>query len=159
MNKLRDLLHLNGGRDACQTGLDMGDGRTLTPEDILDGHVARLLANRRRQAIRTTVPVQVDDDLSAAITVMAPDLAPLADLAEEVAVAVPAVAPAPAFRQNLYDALERTHRQYRVQKALGTRPSQRGGAHRTTGLWMLVGFVAIALTAFGWLALRRRRSE
>ena len=159
MNKLRDLLHLNEGRDACQAGLDMGDGRTLTPEDVLDGHGARLLANRRRQAIRTTVPVQVDDDLSAAITVMAPDLAPLADLAEEVAVAVPAVAPAPKFRQNLYEALERTHRQYRVQEALGTRPSQRGGAHRTTDLWILVGLVAIALTVFGWLALRQRRSE
>lgn len=154
MSGLKRLLFWNRDAPDYAGGLDLGDGKTLPPEDVLDGHSMRLLANRRRPS--RTVPVQVDDDLSAAITVMAPDLAPLADLAQEVAVAVPAVQPEPDFRQNLYEALERTHRQYRIQEMLGTRSAHQPGLLRVTAPWMALGAVLCVIGVSGWLLLRRK---
>ncbi len=153
MRDLKGLLHWNRGPGLYATGLDLGDGRTMPPEDVLDGHSARLLAGRRSGA--RTVPVQVDDNLSAAITVMAPNLAPLADLAEQVAVAVPAVQPEPDFRRNLYAALERTHRQYLTQEALGTRPPHDRGGHPIATAMLAAAAVACIAGLLAWLTLRR----
>ena len=157
MRAIVSLLRWNRGEAAYQAGLDLGGGQVLAPEDVLDGHCVRLLANRSHKATQT-VPVRVNDNLSAAITVMAPNLAPLTDLAEEVAVAVPAVAPEPAFRQNLYQALERTHRQYRVQEALGTRLLTDDGGRRFAVMWMTGGLVICVAAIVGWLAVRKGRS-
>ena len=134
--------------------MDMGDGRILAAEDVLEGHSARLLANRHRFVPRT-LSVQVQDDLSAAITVMAPELAPLADIAEKVAVAVPAVEPAPAFRRNLYEALERTHRQIRNQESLGTRSCADTGYRAAYG-WLALSVALCVLSLVGWMFYRRR---
>ena len=158
MQSLMSFLPWNWGDAAQPSGLDLGNGQVLAPEDVLDGHSARLLADRERTGIQT-VPVQVHDNLSAAITVLAPQLAPLTNLAAEVAAAVPAVAPEPAFRRNLYEALERTHRQYRTQEALGTRPLPRHDSRHHVALRVsIVASIVLAVCAAGlvaWLARRR----
>lgn len=157
MHILRGLLDWTRRGRSSSAVLDLGDGRRVLPEDLLDGHSARLLADRQRG--RRTVPVQVDDDLSAAITVLAPDLAPLADLAEEVADVVPAVAPQPDFRRNLYEALERTHRQYRMQEALGTRPVAQVGRHRSAPVWIAILVTASVFAVTSWIVVRRKRQS
>ena len=154
MPDLRALLHWNQRSSPYGPGLDLGGGRTLAPEDVLDGHSARLIAGRQHSL--RTVPVQVRD-LSAAINRMAPNLAPLADLAEEVAVAVPAVAPDSDFRRTLHEALERTHRQHSVQEALGTRQA---AEEQSSHLVVALLFTAAALCSvafLGWLTLWRPR--
>ena len=153
MRRMLAYLPWRGRGSAYGHGLDLGDGRTLPPEDVLDGHSIRLLARRQRNV--RTVPVQLHD-LSAAITVMAPDLAPLADLAEEVAVAVPAVAPEADFRRNLHEALERTHRQRRVEEALGTRPVLKQSGNHWVVAAAVVVLVLCVSAALGWWAMRRR---
>lgn len=100
-------------------GIDLGNGRMLGAEDVLEGHYRHMAARPARR----NVPVQVGDHLLAAITVLAPDLAPLTLVAEEVADAMPHVQPAPDFRRHLHQALERTHRQHAAQRTLGTRSS------------------------------------
>lgn len=149
----RGLLLWNRGPNEYAAGLDLGDGRMLPPEDVIDGYSTRLIANRRSAS--RTVPVQVEDDLSAAITVMAPDLAPLASLAERVADAVPAVEPEPDFRRNLYEALERTHRQHLSQRALGTRPAPGDGGRRLVAALFAVAILVLIFGAVGWLTVRR----
>lgn len=138
-------------------GLDMGEGRRLAPEDVLDGHSTRLIANRQQPQARTTVPVQVKDGVSVAITVLAPELAPLATLAEQVAFAVPAVSPEPIFRRNLYEALERTHRQHRVEELLGTRSTymRKRGAIAVRLVTISALLSIIISTWFAWRWLRR----
>ena len=117
--------------------IDMGDGRKLGAEDVLEGHYRRLYAPHasRRAATRASarssgkrgreVQVQVGDNLIAAITVLAPSLVPLAEIAEDVARTVPSVRPEPDFRERLHEALERTHRQHAAQRTLGTRLAAR----------------------------------
>lgn len=129
--------------------IDMGNGRLISAEDLLDGHFRRLAT--------TTVQVQVKPDLQAAITVVAPTLAPLTELASEVARAVPVAQPAPRFRQDLQRALELTHRQQAAQRKLGTRPAP---AERHWG--MLGGLAAgllIILTILYYLQQRRQPTQ
>ncbi|MDI9548050.1 MAG: hypothetical protein QM346_10680, partial [Chloroflexota bacterium] len=56
-------------REYAASRIDMGDGRTLGPEDVLEGHWNRLVAQRRTRDART-VQVRVSDNFSAAIMVM-----------------------------------------------------------------------------------------
>jgi hypothetical protein len=94
--------------------IDMGDGRFLTAADVLEGHYRRLATQ--------TVTLQVKPDLQAAITVVAPELAPLTAVATDVAQALPRIQPTSQFRSDLHRALELTHRQHHAQRALGTYP-------------------------------------
>ena len=145
MNDLAARLHQRWRPSPASEGIDMGNGLVMPAEDVLDGHAQRL-RSRYAQFSAMKVGVQVDDNLVAAITVLAPDLAPLTELAEEVAEAVSPVQPAAQFRQNLHEALERTHRQHAAQRVLGTRSTPTAG-----GLWhnqrrpLLVGGVILAL--------------
>ncbi len=136
--------------------IDLGNGRVVGAEDVLESHYRRL---SRSQPPRTRqVAVQVEDNLTAAITVLAPDLAPLTKLAEEVAAAMPSVQPAPQFRRDLQAALERTHRQYAAQRALGTRQQPQPKVRRwhwPVASWLTV-FALVLLTAY--LLGRRRQS-
>jgi hypothetical protein len=116
--------------------IDMGNGRFLTAEDVLEGHFHRLATK--------TVQVQVKPDLRAALTILAPDLAPLTEVAEEVAQALPRVQPAAQFRQDLHRALERTHRQHLAQRKLGTRPVE-ASSPPWAMLLVIAGIIALLL--------------
>jgi hypothetical protein len=112
----------------------MGNGRVLAAEDVLEGHFHRLSTN--------TVQVQVKRDMQAAITVVAPQLAPLTAVAGEVARAVPVAQPAARFRHDLHKALELTHRQQAAQRKLGTRPVPVESHWGAFGL-LIVGIVLV----------------
>jgi hypothetical protein len=140
---------------AGMPGIDMGDGRVLEAEDVLDTYSARLLTERRAPATKT-VSVQVDDNLVAAIEVLAPDLAKLTHLADEVAQAVPPVHPEAEFRQSLYEALERTHRQQAARRALGTHEPAAGASMRT--MWLIGAAVLVLVWLLWWRTWRSRRS-
>ena len=134
-------------------GIDLGDGRILGAEDVLEGHFRRLASRPRSQ----NVHVQVSDDLAAAITVLAPDLAPLTIVAEEVADAVPLVQPAPDFRQHLHQALERTHRQHAAQRTLGTRPTPAPSTDArpaTQHMAALITLLVVLVVAWRWWTQR-----
>ncbi len=126
--------------------VDLGNGRFLNAEDVLDGHFHRIA--------RATVPVQVRSDLTAAITVLAPALTPLTNLAEEVAQTVPLVQPTAHFRHQLHQALEQTHRQQSAQRILGTRPP---ASSKSTPWPIFVLFVLTAVVLLGYLGYRQQR--
>jgi hypothetical protein len=141
-----------GGRHVTPRGIDLGNGRFLGAEDVLEGHFRRLTTRPRTQH----VAVQVGDNLMAAITVLAPDLAPLTMVAEGVAGALPYVQPAPDFRLHLHQALERTHRQHAAQRTLGTRPATPPTpTYRPSGrLAALVALMLLAGVAWRWWTQR-----
>jgi hypothetical protein len=133
-----------------QGGIDLGNGRILGAEDVLEGHYRRLST---RQAATRQVAVQVGDNLTAAIAVLAPDLVPLTEVAEQVSGAVPYVAPEPHFRENLHQALERTHRQHAAQRVLGVRQAARPKAANPLGWWMVAaGVLATLALLWNWRA-------
>ena len=100
--------------DAPVTPVDLGNGRSVKAEDLLDSHFTN-----RIDAPRLTV--HVEGELNKALTALAPGLASLTELAEEVDQAVPRAQPTPQFRQDLQKALELTHKQHHAQRVLGTR--------------------------------------
>jgi hypothetical protein len=116
----------------------------LPPEDVLEGHFRRVQAR--------------PNNLTAAIAVMAPALAPLAAVAEGVSVAVPPVQPAPEFRAHLQQALERTHRQHAAQRVLGTRPVPRRATAPGDGAWLLWTLALVGGLLLVWLWRRRAAS-
>lgn len=152
------------GRHPCPPvqGIDFGNGAQLGAEDVLETHFQRLARARRLPASRpVTVPVQVGDNLLGAITVLAPQLAPLTALAEDVAYALPPVQPAPSFRSSLHSALEQTHRQHAAQRALGTRlhGDQRAASWPLWARIVAAAAVGICCLALGaWLLAPKRRS-
>jgi hypothetical protein len=126
--------------------IDMGDGRFVTAADVLEGHFHRLATQ--------TVTVQLKPDLQAAITVVAPELAPLTAVASEVAHAMPQVQPGEQFRQELHRALELTHRQQHAQRVLGTRPP---AAEMQSFWWLAALLVGVLVTLLLGRSLLRRR--
>jgi hypothetical protein len=135
-----------------QTGIDLGNGRMLPPEDVLEGHYRRLTA-RRAESTRQ-VAVQVGDNLTVAIAVLAPELVPLTRVAERVSDAVPRVEPTPQFRAHLHEALERTHRQHAVERALGTRAQPQKPS--PVNWWIvLAGLAATLALWWGWRMQQR----
>jgi hypothetical protein len=127
-------------------GIDFGNGTRLGAEDVLDYHFQRLARSRRIASSSRvcTVPIQVGDNLIAAIAVLAPALAPLTELAETVADVVPPMHPTPQFRATLHDALERTHRQHNAQRVLGTR-QQQAVSQKIQAAWWVVAFAALSI--------------
>jgi hypothetical protein len=100
--------------DAPAEKVDLGNGHFVKGEDVLESHFTN-----RLDAPRLTV--HVEGDLNKALTALAPGLASLTELAEEVDQAVPRAQPTPQFRQDLQKALELTHKQHNAQRILGTR--------------------------------------
>jgi hypothetical protein len=129
--------------------IDMGNGRVITAEDVVEGHFHRLAT--------TTVQVQVNENLQAAITVVAPKVAPLTELANEVAQAVPVAQPAPQFRHDLQKALELTHRQHTAQRKLGARPPQPQHHWGTSGV--VIAGLLVVLGVLFYLQRRRQQAE
>lgn len=144
--------HFGVWTPAPPPGIDLGNGRVLGAEDVLEGHFRRMAARPQTCNVR----VQVADNLAAAITVLAPDLAPLTQVAEQVAVAMPHVEPAPDFRLQLHQALERTHRQHAAQRVLGTRPLSQPAppAHSPGRIAALVTLFVVLVVAWRWWTQR-----
>ena len=60
--------------------------------------------------------------LGSAIHKLSPDLAPLTDLADDLAEQTDSAHPAPQFRQNLHNALEKAHQEQTAKRVLGIQP-------------------------------------
>ena len=93
------------------SAIDLGGGRLVPPEDLLEGHFHRLTQPVNPQPATHAqrgqdVSVQVSPDMRATIRVVAPTLAPLAQLAEELIARLTFVKPTPQFRADLQRALE-----------------------------------------------------
>lgn len=105
-------------------GIDMGNGQTLPAEDVLDGHFQRLT----KQQVEGTAgederaTKRVDSTLNSAVQKLSPELAPLTDLATNLAEQTDMAFPAPQFRQNLHNALERAHQEQSARRVLGIQP-------------------------------------
>lgn len=152
MLQLFDYLPRRGRQPDPEQRVHLGNGQFLAAEDVLEGHFHRMAA----APVSTTVPIQVRPDLTAAITILAPGLTPLTELAEEVAHTMPLVQPTAQFRHDLHKALEQTHRQHAAQRVLGTRRSAPGG----TSPWgMLVLLVMVIITALGALTYWQKRQH
>jgi hypothetical protein len=134
--------------------IDLGGGRHLPAEDVLEGHFRRLASTPASQEIQ----VQVTPNLNAAIRVVAPQLAPLTQIAEELATTFPSVRPTEEFRRDLQRALEMAHRQQHAQRTLGTLPATEDTAD-SHWLWWLVLTAGLLIVAMVGLGLRQRRRQ
>ena len=148
--------------------VDLGGGRQVAAEDVLEGHFRRMARAERTLQIAQTaqaareVRVQIAPGLTGAIRVMAPQLAPLTEVAEELASAFPSVRPAPEFRRELHRALEIAHREHVAARAeLAQRKATQGGRRVSvrTWLWALAPTLAVAILAavVAWWMWRRRK--
>lgn len=112
--------------------VDLGNGRFVQAEDVLESHFSNRLDTPR-------LTVHVEGDLNQALTALAPGLASLTELAEEVDQLVPRAQPTPQFRQDLHKALELTHRQHHAQRVLGTRVEK----PETQTPWGLISLIVL----------------
>lgn len=149
-------------RNAASSAIDLGNGRQIGFEDVLESHFRRLAAV---QPNTRDVEVRVAPNLNAAIRVIAPELAPLTRIAEELAVAFPNVQPTPRFRSDLQRALQMAHRQQNAQRVLGTRPApvhsethDRSGAVTWSLALAAVGLL-LGLGVAWWWGRRRRPAQ
>lgn len=138
-------------RTKTEHGIDLGGGRLVPAEDLLEGHFKRMAqpaAPGGRGA--QDVSVRVGPEMNAAIRVVAPSLAPLAQVAEELAAKLTLVTPTPQFRADLQRALEAE-----LQRRLEA--DHAPGAARP--LWALVAgaLVALGLAGVALWWLRRRK--
>lgn len=144
------FLQFSGQPDVLIEKVDLGNGRFVEAEDVLESHFSH-----RLDAPRLTV--HVEGDLNQALTALAPGLASLTELAEEVDQLVPRAQPAPQFRQDLHKALELTHRQHHAQRVLGTRIE----APEPQTPWMMITFlfVVVACVVSMSIYLSKRRAS
>ncbi len=153
--RLNSILPAWLGGKPDQNGVDLGGGRLLPAEDVLESHFRRL-AERSSMLQNGTqeVRIEVAPNLSAAIRVVAPKLAPLAEIAEELSTKIGTVTPDSQFRTDLHRALEEAHRQLAAQRA--AQPEARW--FTSTLLWVAIAGVSAALFALsvGAVLLRRR---
>lgn len=134
--------------------IDLGGGRLVPAEDLLEGHFRRLEAEGRAhysgaQPVRAQqVSVEVRPALKSVIEVAAPTLAPLAQIAEQVAEKLPTLQPAAGFRDELHRALEEAHRH-----------RDEAPAEAAAG-WAALLAAALVGLGVAWLVLRilRRRA-
>ena len=99
--------------------------------------------------------MHVEGDLNKALTALAPGLASLTELAEEVDQAVPRAQPTPQFRQDLQKALELTHKQHHAQRVLGTRVETPEAQIPWSMLSLVVLLVACTISLTLYLLKRR----
>ncbi len=130
---------------ASPQAIDLGGGRMVAAEDLLEGHFRRLEAEARRSQ---QVSVQVRPALKSVIEVAAPTLAPLTQIAEQVAAKLPTLQPAAGFRDELHRALEEAHRR---RLDAPTQP-------QTTG-WPALLAAALVGLGVAWLVLRLLRNN
>jgi hypothetical protein len=118
-------------RDRRRATIDMGHGRTLSVEDVLDGHFRRMTRDAMTRTVDArTVEIQVDDQLRAAITVLAPDLSPTQSMTcARSRVSVPTCT-GPWNRP-----IANTRRSARWARARRSRPRRRRGPGGAVGWW------------------------
>lgn len=129
--------------------VDLGNGRFVEAEDVLESHFTNRLDEPR-------LTVHVEGDLNRALTVLAPGLASLTELAEEVDQVVPRAQPAPQFRHDLHKALELTHRQHHAQRILGTRVETPEMQTPWALIALLVVFMTCLVSMTVYLSKRRK---
>lgn len=154
MPTLRSLRWPNLRNRRTPPAIDLGGGRHLPAEDLLEGHFRRLASTPASQEIQ----VQVTPNLNAAIRVVAPQLAPLTQIAEELVTTFPSVRPAEEFRRDLQQALEMAHRQQHAQRTLGTLPAPEDKIG-TRWLWWLALVAGLLILATVGLGLRQRKRQ
>lgn len=153
--RLNSILPTWLGGKTDQNGIDLGGGRLLPAEDVLESHFRRLAEQTAAfKAGTQDVQIEVAPNLSAAIRVVAPKLAPLTEIAEELSHKIGTVAPDTQFRSELHRALEEAHRQLAAQRA--AQPESRW--FTSTLLWVAIAGVSVALFALsiGAIFLRKR---
>mgnify|MGYP003382275905 CR=1 FL=1 len=158
MQQLRSLFAAGRQPRPPRNGIDLGGGHFVKPEDVLEGHFRRLAVSSAPAASTASheVQVQVGGNLKAAIRVMAPTLAPLTQIAEELAGKFTTVSPTPQFRSELHRALEAAHRQQIAQRSLGTQtapPVQTA----PSWLWYLLAGSFVATATLVLILARRKR--
>lgn len=136
------------------THIDLGNGKMVRSEDLLDGHANNL---RTIKLDHATEPKK--RDLTSAVRVVAPEIAPLTDLAYTIAEKSPQSQPKDKFRADLQHALESTHRQQKVRRTLGMQPP----ARKEPALWKSPWFMAfvglLLLLLVGALRSKGERSR
>lgn len=146
------FLNLGEQPEAPVEQVDLGNGRVVGGEDVLDSHFTNRLDPPR-------LTVHVEGDLNRALTALAPGLASLTELAEKVDEAVPRAQPAPQFRQDLQKALELTHRQHQAQRVLGTRVETPEPGIPWTMLALLLVLIACTVSATLYWSKRRTQPQ
>ncbi len=140
-------------RTSANKGIDLGGGRLVPAEDLLEGHYRRIaypLPIPAQPAAVQDVHVQVDPAMSTAIRVVAPTLAPLAQVAEEVAAKLTSVKPTAQFRADLHRALEAE-----LQRRLADEETPRAAV--PVWVWAIAGVIsAIGLAGASLWFLQRR---
>ena len=144
------FLNLSEQPEATAEQVDLGNGRVVGGEDVLDSHFTNRLDTPR-------LTVHVEGDLNRALTALAPGLASLTELAEKVDEAVPRAQPAPQFRQDLQKALELTHRQHHAQRLLGTRVETPEPGIPWTMLALLLVVIASTISATLYWSKHRKQ--
>lgn len=136
------------------THIDLGNGRTMRTEDLLDGHARRL-----NGASANAADQYGKSNLTTAVRVVAPQVAPLTDLAQTIAEKSTPAHPANKFRSDLQQALENTHRQQNVRRTLGIQPSSRKEKSVWQSRWFFLATVVMVLLTVGILRRRYRATS
>lgn len=144
------FLNLGAQPESPVEQVDLGNGRVVGGEEVLDSHFTNRLDTPR-------LTVHVEGDLNRALTALAPGLASLTELAEKVDEAVPRAQPAPQFRQDLQKALELTHRQHHAQRVLGTRVESTEAGQAWTMVTLLLVVIACTISMTVYWAKRRKQ--
>ena len=94
--------------------INLGKGQTIHAIDVVEGHAQRL-----RKAKTNAAPAGSEQAITSAVRTVAPEVAPLTDLALNIANNSTNAQPASKFRKELQQALETSHRQQSVRRSLG----------------------------------------
>lgn len=144
------------GRKTGVDGIDLGGGRIMPAEDVLESHFRRIASMKNAPAAQD-VRIEVAPNIKAAIRVMAPKLAPLAEIAEELAVKINSVEPEPGFRSDLHRALEEAHRQLAAQRAAQPESHWFRSPILWAGLVAATTALTVVLAVVSWRQRRRVR--
>ena len=113
--------------------IDLGNGHFLEAPDVLDSHFRRLMQ-------------EADSvDLTEAIDSLAPPLAPLAHLANDLAHEIPRIQPDTVFRKELQQRLEAAHQQQATEDGYAVYLWHCVSEHYVlAGIPVIVGLIACA---------------
>lgn len=135
------------------TAVDLGGGRMVSAEDIVDGHAQRLHKETRHEADKST-----STNLTNAVRTVAPELAPLTDLAQKIADQSTKAQPDGKFRSDLQQALESTYRQQHVRRKLGLQLAAQKDPLWWQSPWLLGAVLVVMVVALRLLYRQSRRA-